>query len=315
MRVHLTSFILLFFLLTACVVAEEPTSLAVSPPDGAIVTSEDLIVSASLSGPSVPSMDLAHARLFIDGQEMTERSLRTERVLTYRPPVALGSGTIQARVEFANGLVKSWAFQVKADQDIREVSHTAKGTLSEYEEFTVTMRAKPGQKAGFKVGPDDKTEHPLIEESPGVYRGTYVVGRRDYFLGEPIIGLLHLGSRVESKLSANPVTLFGQLFRVVILSPKSGVDVPNNFDIKGRTRPGCRVTFVPDLSFSRNTRAPNTRGTGGDASFEARADDQGFFTVNYGVPISLPNLSVVMSVFATTPQGERSVPVILRYHF
>ena len=273
------------------------------------------MVSVSVNGPLVESMNLAQARLFVNEREVTSQCLRTDRFLSYRPLAEPSPGPVQVRLEFPNGIEKAWSFQVAAPQVISRVTHNAgKESLGEYEEFEVTMEAEPGLKATFLIGEDDK-EHPMTEASRGVYIGTYTVSPGDFYLGEPVIGQLHMGSRVEKMQAKEPATLFGHLFRVVIFEPKSGSETANNFDIKGRTRPGSKVVFVPDLSFQRNTRAPSTQGRGGDGSFETRADERGYFTVNYGVPISLPNLSVVMSVFAVTPDGERSVPVILRYHF
>lgn len=294
--------------------SQEQTSLSVSPLPEARVSPEELMISASVSGPLVESMNLAQARLFVNDREVTTQALRTDRFLSYRPLALLPPGPVKARLEFPNGVERSWAFEVVGSQVIRSVTHSATESLGEYEELTVTLEGEPGLKASFLLG-DEEREHSMTETERGVYVGTYTVKPGDFYLGEPVTGQLHLGSRVESMQAKKPVTLFGHLFRVVILSPKSGSTVPNNFDIKGRTRPKCKVTFVPDLSFQRNSRAPNTQGRGGDGSFETWADEEGYFTVNYGVPISLPSLSVVMSVFATTPKGERSVPVILRYHF
>lgn len=272
------------------------------------------MISVSVSGPLVEVMNLAQARLFVEGQDVTAQSLRTDYFLSYRPLTPPPSGPLHARLEFPNGVERTWSFEVISPDVIRSVSHSAKESLGEYEELQVTLEGLPGHKAGFLLG-DDPKEYPLLETSPGIYSGSYTVSPGDYYLGEPVTGVIHLSSRVEKKQAERPVTLFGHLFRVVIHSPKSGSQTAKNFDIKGRTRPGSKVTFVPDLSFQRNTRAPSTQGRGGSGSFETRADENGYFTVNYGVPLSLPNLSVVMSVFATTPKGERSVPVILRYHF
>lgn len=313
-RVSAWSLLALLLLLFGVAGAQEQTSLSVSPLPDASVRGEDLMISVSVSGPLVDTMNLSQARLFVDDREVTMHTLRTDRFLSYRPLAPPTPGPLKARLEFPNGVERNWVFQVSAPQVITSVAHSATDSLGEYEELTVTLEGEPGLKASFLLG-DEEKQHPMTETSRGVYVGTYTVQPGDFYLGEPVTGQLHLGSRVETARAKTPVTLFGHLFRVVVYSPKSGSQVPNNFDIKGRTRPKCKVTFVPDLSFQRNSRAPNTQGSGGDGSFETWADEEGFFTVNYGVPISLPNLSVVMSVFATTPKGERSVPVILRYHF
>ena len=317
-RVKVCSFFVLWMFLVFGVgpaLAEE-TNLSLSPLPDSSISRDDLMISVSVSGPLAEALNLSRARLFVDNAEVTAQCLRSDRFLSYRPLRTPAPGLLEARIEFPNGVERSWSFRVAEPQVIESVTHSAVGeSLGEYEELTVTMKAAPGYKARFLVGEDDKKSHPMVEESPGTYVGTYVVVPGDFYLGEPVIGELNLGQRVERKTADKPATLFGHLFRVVIFSPKSGSTTPNNFDIKGRTRPGSKVSFVPHLSFQKNTRAPNTRGGGGSGSFETRADEQGFFTINYGVPLSLPNLSVVMSVFAVTPDGERSVPVILRYHF
>lgn len=294
--------------------AQESTSLALSPPPSGKVRADEMMISVSLNGPLVEALDLAQARLFVDGKDVTYSCLRTERFLSFRPLSPPPAGPVSARLVFPSGVEREWAFEVEIPQLIRSISHDGEGSLGEFEVLTVTMQAETGHKAGFLLG-DEEKEFELEETSPGVYTGRYEVQPRDYYLGEPVTGVVHVGSRTETQRAKKPVTLFGHLFRVVIYSPVSGSKISNNFDIKGRTRPNCKVTFVPDLSFQRNTRAPSTQGRGTDGSFETWADDKGFFTANYGVPISLPNLSVVMSVFATTPKGERSVPMVLRYHF
>lgn len=273
-----------------------------------------MMVSISLNGPLVETLDLAQARLFVDDKDVTYSCLRTDRFLSFRPLSPPPAGPVNARLVFPNGVEREWSFQVEVPRLIRSVTHNGEGSLGEFEVLTVTMEAESGHKAGFLLG-DSPRELPLTETSPGLYTGSYEVQPRDYYLGEPITAQVHLGSRTEKLVADDPVTLFGHLFRVVIYSPASGSKVTNNFDIKGRTRPNCKVTFVPDLSFQRNTRSPNTQGRGNSGSFETWADDKGYFSANYGVPLSLPNLSVVMSVFATTPKGERSVPMVLRYHF
>ena len=83
--------------------------------------------------------------------------------------------------------------------------------------------------------------------------------------------------------------------------------------------------MVPRVSFNRNTSPPvvgqqgqnySARAAGsGVGNIETRADENGFWKVNYGIPVKLPNIAVVISVFAISPDGERSAPVTLRYQF
>lgn len=304
----------LFFFLGGPLSAEE-TSLTLSPPPKGEVEANDLIVSASVSGPLSQAMDLGNARLFVDGRNVTGLCLRTQGYLSYRPMSPLPPGAVEARLEFTNGVVRQWNFQVVPSHLIKTVSHDAHEALGEYQEMTVKMEGEPGLKATFSIDNDEK-EYPMEEVSRGFYQGTYTVKPGDYYLGVPIKGHLHLGSRVETRKSGEEANLFGHLFRVHIFEPLSGKAPSNNFVIKGRTRPGSRVSIVPRLSFNKNTQAPLSRwSTDAAGTIEADVDEDGFFEVGYGVPLSLPNLSVVLAVYAVSPDGERSVPITLRYDF
>lgn len=310
--------ILLLLVFGACRLtasAEEETSLLLSPPPQGQVSSNDLIVSVSLSGPLGKAMDLETAKLFVDGRNVTGLCLRTGEYLSFRPLSPLQPGKVSARVEFSNGVTREWSFQVIPSQLIKSVTHNAQEALGEYQEMKVEMDAEPGLEAGFLI--DHRSEeYPMTETSRGHYEGIYTVQPGDYFLGVPITGQLHLGERVESRDSESLANLFGHLFRVHIIEPLSGKAPSNDFMIKGRTRPKSKVTIVPRLSFNNNTAPPASRWSdSGGGSIEAQADDEGYFQIEYGVPVSVPGLNVVLSVFAVTPSGERSVPITLRYSF
>ncbi len=315
-RVRVSYFFLFSLLLLGyCLpTVAESTSLSLSPAEGAKVRPDELTVTVSISGPLAETLKLGTAKLFIDSEDVTAFCLRTDTFLSYRPYTPPPHGTIDARIEFANGVVREWTFEVLASQLIQSVTHSATESLGEFEELTVTMIGAPSLAATYTLGERD-AEYPMMEISPGLYLGTYLVRPGDYYLDEPVTGLLHVRSRVEKKSAEQVVTLFGHLFKVTIISPESGSQVPTNFLLKGRTRPGSKISIVPKLSFQGNTRAPNTRSSKGGGNFETTADDKGFFEVTYGVPMKLPNLAVVLSVFAVAPDGERSVPVILRYRF
>jgi len=301
--------------LVANPVQAEETSLLLNPPPQGEVQSIDLVVSATVSGPLRKALDLRTAKLFVNERDVTGLCLRTDGYLSYRPMNPLGVGPVEARLEFLNGVVRKWSFEVVPTALIESVTHNAKDALGEYQEMEVTMKAEPGLKATFSID-DERKEHPMEEVSRGLYKGIYTVEPGDYFLGVPIHGHLHLGPRKESRSSEVQAKLFGHLFRVHIIEPKSGKAPSNNFVIKGRTRPGSKVSIVPRLSFNKNTQAPASRwSSNAGGSIESRADQDGFFEIEYGVPITLPNLSVVLAVFAVTPEGERSVPITLRYDF
>jgi hypothetical protein len=306
---------MLFLLGAATVCPAEDTSLLLNPPPNGEVQSVDLVVSATVSGPLKEALDLRTAKLFVGGRNVTGLCLRTDGYLSFRPMNALAPGPVEAKLEFSNGVVRKWSFEVVPTNLIQEVTHNAKDALGEYQELEVTMEAEPGVKATFSID-TEREEYPMEEVSRGLYQGTYTVQPGDYHLGVPIKGHIHMGSRTESRESAQPAKLFGHLFRVHIIEPKPGKAPSNNFMIKGRTRPGSKVTIVPRLSFNNNAQAPASRWSrSGGGSIESRADDEGFFEIEYGIPINVPNLKVVLAVFAVSPDGERSVPITLRYQF
>lgn len=296
-------------------VRAEETSLRLSPPPEGEVQAADLVVSVTVSGPLGDVLKPETAKLFLDGRNVTGLSLRADGYLSYRPLNPLPPGPVKARLEFANGVIREWTFQVVPSQLIKSVSHNAQESLGEYQELTVTMQAEPGLKAGFTID-NERQEIEMKEVSPGLYQGRYTVLPGDYHLGVPIHCHLHLGDRVESRTIQEPANVFGHLFRVHIIEPLSGKAPSNNFLIKGRTRPGSKVSIVPRLSFNNNAAPPSSRwSSDGGGSIETKADEEGYFTIEYGIPIKVPNLSVVLSVFAVTPDGERSVPLTLRYRF
>lgn len=317
-KVRKSAFLVVLILLFGLLVATgwaEGTSLLLSPPPDGEVQSNDLIVSVTVSGPLSKSLKLSTAKLFVDGRNVTGLCLRTEEYMSFRPMTPLELGLVEARLEFANGVIRQWNFRVVPTKLIESITHNGSDALGEYQELKVQMKAEPGLKATFSIDKKRK-EYPLEEISRGLYEGVYTVAPGDYFLEVPIHGHIHLGTRKESRSSEKMATLFGHLFRVHIIEPLSGVAPSNNFMIKGRTRPNSKVSIVPRLSFNSNTPAPSSRWSkSGGGSIETHADDEGYFEIEYGVPIRVPSLSVVLAVFAVSPSGERSVPITLRYHF
>ncbi len=306
----------LFFVVVSALLAQaQPTTLLLSPAPESEVFSHEMVVSATVSGPLAESLPLDTARLFVDDRDVTAWCLRHETLLSYRPLSPPSEGEVQARIEFANGVTKRWSFTVVPHRAIQSVTHNGAQGLGEYEELEVVVVGDPGGRATFHMGKG--ADEPMVEdeENPGHYSGTYTVQPGDSFMGETLTGRLLIDGRLSELEADEPLSIFGHIFKVRILSPPSGSSVPNNFPIRGRTRPGSKVVLVPRLSFNRNTPPPNTAVGGGGGSIETRADDEGFFELYYGVPLSLPNLSVVLSVYAVNRTGDRSVPVTLRYHF
>ena len=290
----------------------EQTSLLLSPPPKGEIQSRDLVVSVTVSGPLSKSLNLGTAKLFVGKRNVTGLCLKADGYMSFRPLTPLKPGPVIARLEFANGVIREWEFEVVPTELIQSVTHNAKEALGEYQELVVKMSAEPGIRASFLID-NKRKSYPMTEVSRGQYEGSYTVQPGDFFLGVPIHGQLHLGSRVESRESDTPAKVFGHVFRVHIIDPKSGKAPSKKFVIKGRTRPKSKILIVPRFSLLSNSAAPNSGNSG--RSIEAYANDDGFFEIEYGVPITLPSLSIVLAVYAVSPDGERSVPTTLRYNF
>ena len=259
------------------------------------------------------------ARIWVNGKEVNGL-LRTPMFVSYQPPGELAEGPVNVRFTAGNTTL-TWDFSIKSRPLITSLTHDAVDNLGEYDELHVVMKGEPGGQAWFELGTmTDKT--PLEEGEAGVYKATFLFEPGQQGMGARLIGHLRLGPRTDSFTAEKPVNVFGGLFRVKIFSPPSGSQVENTFSIKGRTRPNSKVVMAPKLGFSDGITAPVTNPsnagrrndpTGG--SVEGVADAQGYFTIEYGVPMALPNLQVAIAVYAIDPAGNRSVPVLLRYRF
>lgn len=292
-------------------------ALSYSPQDGEVVSEGRPLVTVKL--PKDAGHNYSSARMWVNGREVSASLLRTPMFVSYRPMGEMAAGPVDVRFTIPDARGRpvelAWAFELKPRGRIQEVTHNAVAELGEYEELVVEMRAEPGGQAWFEVE-GFKHDLPMEEEELGVYRGRYLVKPGDMKMEGIVKAYLQLGPRVESVQAEKPVTIFGNIFRVKVYEPVSGSKVPLNFIIKGRTRPGAKVTAVANVGFDAAMQAPNTTtGDGGTGGMETRADDQGFFELEYGVPLKLPNMRVILSVFAVNQDGERSVPTILQYQF
>ena len=302
-------------------------NLDFQPANGQVVHEGRPVVSIGLPGKA----DYLHsaARMWINGKEVSGSLLRTPSFVSYRPMFDLKKGPIQVRFTIPivgrDPAELRWTFQLDPRGKVVSFSHDGgEQRLQEYDELKVTMKAESGGEAYFTVGSIGRRQ-PLTETKDGVYEGTFTVEPGDYAMGAKVKGFYRLGPRQETIEAEDKVIVFGHLFRVKIYEPVDGSEVPTQFQIKGRTRPNSKVTLVPQVGFNNNMDAPNSsnannprtsaQAASGSGSIEVEADDKGYFVLDYGVPLRLPNLNVVMSIFAVEPGGERSVPRILRYRF
>lgn len=289
----------------------------VTPGQGEVVTGGRPVITINI--PKNAPIPYDSARIWVNGKEVGGL-LRTPMFVSYQPPGELPEGKVDVRFTAGNTTL-SWDFVIKYRQSITSVSHDAVENLGEYDEVKVTMKGEPGGKAWFDLeGLAEKV--PLEEKEAGVYTGQLLIEPGSNKMGAKLTAFLRLGPRTHQLSSEKPVNVFGGLFRVKIFGPPSGSKVDSTFNLTGRTRPGSKVICAPNLGIADGITPPVTatdiagrRQGATTGSVEATADEKGYFTIEYGVPIVLPNLQVAMAVYAIDPQGNRSAPVILRYRF
>ncbi|MFN8613859.1 MAG: hypothetical protein U0931_40370 [Vulcanimicrobiota bacterium] len=281
-------------------VCEDRPCIQVSWPEGAVLA--------------------GRCRLWMNGREVTGECLRNGRFLSFRPYKAPPPGPIEVHFSSEDGkgqvLDKVWSFQLSPSSWIQNLTHDASGDLFADDELQVEFRAPTRGKAHFTIGGLGPVE--MAEREPGLYRGSYHVKPADTSLAAPVTVHFQKGDHSEEVQASKPVKIFGGFYRVRVLSPPDGSQVEQNFVLTGRARPGCRVSVIPKVGFQDDMAAPTTNnnsvaGTAG--SIPAEVDDQGNFTVEYGLPILLPGMHLVMSIFAVDADGNRSMPTIVRYRF
>ncbi|MBX3166427.1 MAG: hypothetical protein KF760_03400 [Candidatus Eremiobacteraeota bacterium] len=259
-------------------------------------------------------------RLWMNGREVTGECLRSGRFLSYRPYKAPAAGTVEVRFQaedpMGQPLEKSWKFLLAPGAWIQNLSHDARSDLFEDDTLQVQFRAPSRGKASFTLGNLGPVE--MSEKEPGLYQGSYRVKSSDTSLNQPLTAHYQKGDHQEVAVAHPPVKVFGGFYRVRITSPADGSLVEQNFVLTGHARPGSRVSVIPKIGFSDDIPSPTTNsnavaGTAG--SIPAEVDEQGDFQVEYGMPILLPGMQVVMSIFAVDAEGNRSMPTIVRYRF
>jgi len=293
------------------------TPLTLQPLSGSTVSERRPVISVAY-----PAEDRAlaqSARLWVEGRDVTASCLRAPNFLSYQAPTPMPEGEVHvrftARTSEAEPVETSWTFRIQPTNQITSIRHDAPGELGQYDDLVVEMEAQPGGEAFFEIE-GFRANLPMQEVSPGLYRGTYAVLPGDYRLRALVIGRLRTDSGVSSMPAAQPVSLFGHLFRVRILEPANGSQVPLNFVLRGRTKPFSRVSVTPKIGFDEGMSAPTRNDpTSETGSIPAEADAEGYFTVRYGFPVRLPNMHLAITVVATDHDGNRSIPSILRLRF
>lgn len=307
--------VLLLLLVRAGPVSATPLTL--QPLPGETLSETRPVISVAF-----PAQDRTlsqSARLWVNGKEVTASSLRTPSFLSYQAPGEMPAGEVQvrfaARTSGEESIERTWTFRIQAVNRIATVRHDAQGELGQYDDLNVEMEAEPGGEAFFEIE-GFREDLPMREVSAGLYQGTYEVRPGDYRLRASVIGHLRKGPSLSSQAAVSPVSIFGHLFRVRVLEPANGSQVPLNFVIRGRTRPFARISVTPKIGFDEGMSAPTRDDPSSETgTIPGEADAEGYFTIRYGFPVKLPNMHLAITVVATDNEGNRSVPTILRLRF
>ena len=231
---------------------------------------------------------------------MTDLCVITPSFISFRPREPLKVGKNFVQIEFYTTKGKkvdfSWSFIVISTDIIKSVTYEGISPLMIRETLTVTLKGKPACKAVFNIGSFIK-DQPMMEIKPGVYRGSYTVKDQDHALNQPITGNLRDKNGTVCMMSAKGnISIFAQLFRLKIISPRNGDKVGKSFILKGRTKPKCVIHLSSRLGYT-NTNFISAKGpdTGG---LTAVSDDQGNFEKKFGFPLFMRGMQCSISAYA-----------------
>ncbi|MEB3266922.1 MAG: hypothetical protein VKJ09_00120 [Leptolyngbya sp.] len=243
------------------------------------VNAQNIAPTASVSGQfdtSTGTVVPDSVMIFVNGEEVTDRSTITANFFTYRPTSPFAAGTVNVRVEYVGSdgfkRISSWQFQVQPPRpavEITSVTHNAAGTpLGPNSTFLVTVNGTPGSQGEVLLVRDGRTVQtlPVQEVSSGVYVATLTVGSNNALAEGVVVGRLRRNGQTSyaiapqaavftttattggpetvvedaTKPAAEPEVALAPTFT----SPTDGGQVGGgSFVLTGQTRPGATVAI------------------------------------------------------------------------
>ncbi|MCE1246212.1 MAG: hypothetical protein LWY06_06190 [Firmicutes bacterium] len=307
---YISSILIFLFALSAKILpvfSTEPVYLH-TPSDGSVIKNNCPVISFSIEG---LDPDIKTLRFEVNNEDVTPFVMKMTSLLSYTVIKPLPDGENRVSVSFTNRngekTACNWKFIVQASNPIKSVEHDATTILDESRKLNVTIKGDSGYKAFFDIGELYKGI-PMNEVSPGVYRGIYRIESGDNVVKADIRGNLVApdGSRYFMK-AANPVTIDTRLFKVTITEPANDSYVPQNFILKGHTKPGAQVKISTALSYSISGDTTTAAGKPNNVA-TIDADENGDFSQQLGFPASLRGMKMVVTVKAINDKGETSIP-------
>ncbi|ACK69344.1 conserved hypothetical protein [Gloeothece citriformis PCC 7424] len=289
-------------------------------------------------------VDPQSVNIFLNNQNVTNRSTITNNFFSYRPQQNLPSGANTVRVEFntANGesRVVSWNFTVNqptANLNINSVSHNAVNkTLGTDDTFIATINGTPNGQGTILLVKDGETVQEIAtqEVSPGVYVATLKVNPNEATREGIVVGRLQGQNQTIYEVASQPFAFSNtattaaippvqevengtvaanQSLRPLFTNYRSGDEInTRGFTLQGQTLPNATVDIkvtsaLPVLGglFDVNV-GQNTL-----VNQTVTADNNGFFQIQVPAPSTLTS-GLRYDVTAVASKGdETSQPVDL----
>jgi hypothetical protein len=184
-------------------------------PQGQQIT-PDASISGVFDTAGTPAVDVNSVRIFVNGDDVTNRSTITRSFFSYRPSQPFSPGQNQVRVEFSNAngnrQAATWSFTVQPPQSvvqINSVTHNASQALGSGGTLLATINGTPGGRGRVLLIQDGRTvrELPAQEVSSGVYVASLNVQASDRIQEGIVIGRLERQGQTVFAAAEQPVVL------------------------------------------------------------------------------------------------------------
>ena len=298
--------------------------------------SPDTAISGVFKRADGAAIDLKSVKIFLDGNDITNRSTITRDFFSYRPERSLSEGSHSVRIEYTNNRGQnrtvSWDFTVarpKPAVTITSVTHNAVGkVLGPDATFLATINGTANARGSILLVQDGKNVRQFRAEevSPGVYVATVNVGKREQIQEGIVIGRLQSQNQITYGVATEgfafsprgssgevPPVGGGEITRPLqptFTSHKNRDTIATSgFILTGQTQPNASVAIqviselpiLGGLISARNTLVDET----------VQADSNGNFQVEVPRPPSLTRgLRYTIRAVASN-QSQKSQPVQL----
>lgn len=304
----------LIFFISSFTAYSSPIIEKVYPEDGEIISGENSTIYVILDNNAIKSDEIKNYTITLNGNDITFLSHKSKNRISLNPLQYLSFGKNQVKIAVdVNGqlIEKQWCFTYDKNVNITNIDFEPKDALIEGDELKVKMEGRPGGRAWFNLT-DKIANIPMDETYSGSYEGTYKVKRGDLIKGVPITCYLDIPNENISRLESKElVSIQADFFRIRIISPKNAEQVEQNFKICGRTRPEATVRLTAKIELKKiaGINLGNIKTESG--GIKAKADQNGYFEIEFGFPIKVKDISFNLTFFATDLNGNCSLPAML----